>query len=82
MNPSISIGDRNERFGKTESLNHPNSYDPLFDWSGDIDKKWAKEIELRPRLKLIVTDLTFQENFAFHFYIQPATNFVQAYLYI
>jgi hypothetical protein len=58
MNPSISMADRNERFGKTESSNHPHSSDPLLEWSGDIDKDWLQEIQLRPGLKLIVTDLT------------------------
>ncbi len=70
MNPSISIADRNERLGKTESLDHSSSYDPLLEWSGDIDKEWAKEIEFRPGLKLIITDFTFPEDFAVHFDIE------------
>ena len=72
MNPSISMADRNERFGKTESSSHPDSHDPLLEWSGDIDKDWAKEIELMPGLKLIITDLTFPQDFTLHFDIERA----------
>ena len=72
MNPSISIADRNEKLGKTKSLDHLSSYDPLLEWSGDIDKKWAKEIQLRPGLKLIITDFTFLEDFTLHFDIDRA----------
>ena len=72
MNPSISMADRNERFGKTESSNYPHSSDPLLEWSGDIDKDWLQEIQLRPGLKLIVTDLTFPQDFTLHFDIEYA----------
>jgi hypothetical protein len=65
MNPSISITDRNDKFDRPQSSNHPNCLDPLLEWSGDIDKKWLQEIP---------DDVTL------HFDIQPATNLVQAYL--
>jgi len=72
MNPSISMANMNERLDKAESSNCADSYDPILEWSGDIDKKWAKEIQLRPGLKLIITDLTFSEDFAVHFDIDRA----------
>ena len=72
MNPSISMANMNERFDKAEFSNHPHSSDPLLEWSGDIDKEWAKEIEFRPGLKLIITDFTFTEDFAVHFDIDRA----------
>ena len=72
MNSSISMTDMNERFGKAESSNHPHSYDPFLEWSGDIDKEWAKEIQLKPGLKLIITDFTFPVNFTLHFDIERA----------
>jgi hypothetical protein len=59
MNPSISIRYRNERIGKTKFLEHPISYDSIPERSFDIKNEWAKEVELRPGLKLIITDLTF-----------------------
>ncbi len=72
MNLSISMADRNERFGKTESSSHLDSSDPLLEWSGNIDRDWAKEIELRPGLKMIITDFTFPEDFTLYFDIERA----------
>ena len=72
MNPSISMTDMNERFDKAESLDHSSSYDPLLEWSGDIDKEWEKEIQLRPGLKLIITDFSFPQDFTLYFDIERA----------
>jgi hypothetical protein len=46
------------------------SHDPLPEKSFDIKRKWAKEVEFRPGLKLIITDLTFPRHFAVRFEIE------------
>ena len=62
MNPSISITDRNDKYDRPQSSNHPNCLDPLLEWSGDIDKKWLQEIQLRPGRELVITDFIFSDD--------------------
>lgn len=75
MNPSISTKNKNQRLGRAESLNCPDSRAPQLEWEGDCGKKWANEIQLRPGLKVLITNTTFVENSVIHFDIDRAPLF-------
>ena len=58
MNLSISMADRNERLGRDESSNHPDSYDPLLKDPDDFNRSWMQEIRIRAGLKLSILDFS------------------------
>ena len=58
MNLSISMADRNERLGRDESSNHPDSCDPLLQYSDDFNRSWIQVIRIRPGLKVSILDFS------------------------
>lgn len=71
MNLSVSIS-MAQRSDKSEPSNHPNSLDPLLKWSGDFDRGWEQEIELRPGFRLSISDFNPPEDILISFEFERA----------
>lgn len=61
-----------EAWRKAGLLRHDNSLETLWKWPNEVGKRFMREIELRPGMKLVIFDFQPQENTVMRFEIEAS----------